>query len=61
MDSLTTWVAMGGHAAYVWPAYGLALFLLAGSVLAAWRAMRRYERALSAAEAERAASVRRRS
>ena len=41
---------MGGHAAYVWPAYGLGLGVLAGLVLAPARARRRF----FAVEGERA-------
>jgi len=49
-DSFTDFVAMGGHAAYVWPAYGLGLVVLAGLVAAPMRARRRF----LAVEAERA-------
>jgi heme exporter protein D len=53
MDTLTTWFAMGGHAAYIWPAYGLAALLLGASLALAWRAMRRSEHDLATAEAAR--------
>lgn len=33
-DDLEAWLEMGGYAAYVWPAYGLALVALVG--LVAW-------------------------
>jgi len=49
-DSFTDFLAMGGHAAYVWPAYGLGLVVLAGLVLAPARARRRF----FAVEGERA-------
>ena len=38
--SAATFFAMGGYAAYVWPAYGISFAGLAGAViwtLAAWR------------------------
>jgi heme exporter protein D len=31
------WLAMGGYAAFVWPAYGLALAVLGGLALHSWR------------------------
>jgi len=47
-------LAMGGHGAYVWSAYGITLVILAGN---AWAARRRrnlaIERARTAAVAER--------
>jgi heme exporter protein D len=44
--SLTDWAAMGGYAAYVWPAYGIALVLLGGIALQSWRRYRRSLREL---------------
>jgi len=41
-DSFTDFIAMGGHAGYVWPAYGLGLVVLAALVLAPIRARRRF-------------------
>jgi|APDOM4702015191_1054821.scaffolds.fasta_scaffold2985097_1 heme exporter protein D len=32
---------MGGYAAYVWPAYGLAAAILIGNVIAPWQRERR--------------------
>ena len=31
---LSHWLAMGGYAAYVWPAYGLAVVIIGGLALA---------------------------
>jgi heme exporter protein D len=39
---------MGGYAAFVWPAYGLALIVLGGAALVCWRQYR-----ASAVELER--------
>jgi heme exporter protein D len=32
-EGFDAWLAMGGYAAYVWPAYGLALVALVGLLL----------------------------
>ena len=37
MDTLLSVIKMGGYAAYVWPAYGLVLCLLAIQLLRPWR------------------------
>ena len=34
---------MGGHAAFIWPAYGAAAILLSGLLAVSWRGMRRRE------------------
>lgn len=44
---------MGGYAAFVWPAYGLAAGLLIWLLLSSLRAMRVNEAALAKAEAAR--------
>lgn len=48
MEKATDFFAMGGYAAYVWPAYGLALalFLLIGA--SSFRQVRSAEKHLSA-------------
>lgn len=38
---LTDFLAMGGYAAYVWPAYGFALLVLVALVVQSWRSARR--------------------
>ena len=37
---------MGGDAAFVWPAYGVAAFMLIAFALLSWRRLRAAERAL---------------
>ena len=44
---MAQWLAMGGYAAFVWPAYGLSLAVLGGLVGYAWRRYRAGERALA--------------
>lgn len=41
MSGLLEWLDMGGYGVYVWPSYGLALALLGGLALQAWRRERR--------------------
>jgi heme exporter protein D len=45
--------AMGGYAAYVWPAYGISAFALAATALVTMRAHRRARAQLAALEARR--------
>ncbi len=52
MTNFSTYLAMGGYGAYVWPAYGLTALAFAGMLgwtIATLRARRREEQALSAA------------
>jgi heme exporter protein D len=37
MSALSAWLAMGGYAGFVWPAYGIALVVLGGLTLHSWR------------------------
>jgi heme exporter protein D len=37
MNAIADWFAMGGYAAYVWPAYGIAAFVLGGLAVHSWR------------------------
>ena len=37
MTNLHDFLAMGGYAPYVWPAYGLTLLVLTLNILATWR------------------------
>jgi heme exporter protein D len=41
---LQRFLAMGGYAAYVWPAYGVALVVLIGMLLLRWRRLSAAER-----------------
>ncbi len=43
-------LAMGGYAAYVWPAYGVSVLLLGAAALATWRAYARAKAQLAALE-----------
>jgi heme exporter protein D len=42
---ISRYMAMGGYAAFVWPAYGVALAVLGGL---AWQSWRRYRASISA-------------
>jgi heme exporter protein D len=51
MSGLAHYFAMGGYAGFIWPSYGLALLLLIGMAVAAFRRMRAAEIAIRQAEA----------
>ncbi len=53
MGTSSFW-AMGGYAAYVWPAYAVTILGLGAVLVSAWRALKSAERALAAAEGARA-------
>jgi heme exporter protein D len=40
MSALAEYLAMGGYAGFVWPAYGFALAVLGGLALQSWRRYR---------------------
>jgi heme exporter protein D len=40
MEGLSTFLAMGGYAAYVWPAYGVAAVILIAFAIDSWRRVR---------------------
>ncbi|PWC89178.1 cytochrome C biogenesis protein CcmD [Azospirillum sp. TSH100] len=46
---------MGGYAAYVWPAYGIATLVLLGLLVATWKGLRDAEATLKALESARPA------
>jgi heme exporter protein D len=46
MGTLDRYLAMGGFAAFVWPAYAIALVVLSGAGLLSWRRYRASVRAL---------------
>jgi heme exporter protein D len=46
MDSLSTYLAMGGYASFVWSAYGIAAIVLGGITVASWRRYRASQNAL---------------
>jgi heme exporter protein D len=52
MDAIAQYLEMGGYARFVWPAYGVAVILLAGMAIASvtgWRRQRRLWAAMEAA------------
>ena len=49
--NLSTFLAMGGYAAYVWPSLGITLLVLAGLSVVSVRALKRTEADLRAIEA----------
>ena len=44
---------MGGYAAYVWPAYGIAALVLLGLLVATWKGLRNAEATLESARPAR--------
>ena len=50
MADIRTFLNMGGHAAYVWPALGFAAAVLIGLAVASLRRLRAAEAALAALE-----------
>lgn len=53
MDSLSQFLAMGGYARFVWPAYGVAAAVLTGMVVESLVAYRRRRRELALLERTR--------
>jgi len=50
---LSDFLAMGGYAGFVWPAYGIAALVLGGILAASLRSLRRRERMLAELRAAR--------
>ncbi len=50
---MSSFFAMGGYAAYVWPAYGVAAVVLIGVWIASVRGLRARQSEIEAVEAER--------
>jgi heme exporter protein D len=50
---MTEFLAMGGYAQFVWPAYGLAVLVLGGMALQSYRAWLRQQSLWTAIEAMR--------
>jgi heme exporter protein CcmD len=46
LPGIAAWVSMGGYAAFVWPAYAVAVAVLSGLSWHAWRTHRVSERVL---------------
>ena len=53
MNGIAEFLAMGGYAAYVWPALGLTAAVMIGLAWHAWRSLRQEERAAAALERSR--------
>ncbi len=53
MDALGQFLAMGGYARFVWPAYGLAALVLWGMAAQSYRAWRRQRSLWAAIDATR--------
>ena len=56
---MTEFFAMGGYAAYVWPAYAVTVVILAGLMISSLRGLNRRKALLAALEAARPARPRR--
>jgi heme exporter protein D len=54
MDKFAAFLAMGGYAAYVWPAFLIAALVMGGLVATTLRGLRRREAALAELEKARA-------
>ncbi|MBT5571377.1 MAG: heme exporter protein CcmD [Alphaproteobacteria bacterium] len=52
MEDITNYLDMGGHAAFVWPALGVATLVIVVMTITSLRALRASKIALSAAEAQ---------
>jgi heme exporter protein D len=53
MDAVRDYFAMGGYAAFVWPAYALAFVTLAAMLIGSWKHLRASERQLAKAAPRR--------
>jgi heme exporter protein D len=49
---MRSYLAMGGYAAFVWPAYAIALAVLGGITVQSWRRYRASRRALDLLQRE---------
>jgi heme exporter protein D len=57
MNAAATYLAMGGYAGFVWPAYAVALTVLGGLAFWSWRCHRRALAALDRLQSDRAAET----
>ena len=53
MEALTEFLSMGGHAAFIWPAYGVAVVMLFALVMVSLRTLKANEIAVREIEATR--------
>jgi heme exporter protein D len=50
---MSKFLAMGGYAAFIWPAYAVAAVLLTGLLAVSWRSMRQREALVESLRASR--------
>ena len=60
MDRIATFFAMGGYAAYVWPAFAITAIVMTGLLVETLRTLHRRERELAELEAARPGRIRER-
>ena len=60
MDAIETYLAMGGKAAYIWPAYGITVLVLGWLVVDSLRRLRQARTAVAELERARPRRARRR-
>lgn len=53
MDAIESFMNMGGYAAFIWPAYGITVVVLAVLIVVSLRQLRANEREAAAMEADR--------
>jgi heme exporter protein D len=53
MSALSGWADMGGYAAFVWPAYAVAVAVLGGIAIQSWRRYRASVRVLDRLQRDR--------
>ncbi len=51
VDSISEFLSMGGYAAFVWPAFGVAVVVLVGLLITSLRTLRANQAALAALRA----------
>ena len=56
MGDVSTFLAMGGYADFVWPSYGLAAVLLVGVLIVTWRGLKARQRLFDELKRDRATS-----
>ena len=60
MDRIATFFAMGGYAAYVWPAFAITAIVMTGLLVETLRTLHRREREMAELEAARPGRIRER-
>jgi len=57
MEPIRTYLAMGGYAAFVWPAYAVAALILIAFAIDSWRRVKRATAALRRLDGQDAAPI----